>query len=138
MRRKIGPFDNLLTQPGGPGGGRGSASSGSGPSSSLQGSNWGRGPRPTEQPKSMMELRAAARTQAKQPEVDRAREAAREERKKRFGVERFAEGGAVKKSRPALPSGETNRPALPSGETSRPKLYRKGGMVKGQCRDYGK
>ena len=96
MRRKAREFDQIES-PGGPGGG-----SGGGPSSSLMGSGWAKGPRPTEQPMSKMELRAAQR-QARQPDIDRAKEAAREERKQRFNIR-----------------------------------YKKGGMVKGQCRDYSK
>ena len=109
MARKL--YEKGLFEAGAPGGGGAGRPTGSLPKSGL--SNWEkrenylkgqieqsvkeRGGFPTSKGvpmQSKMQLRAAQRA-AQQPEIDRAKEAAREERKAKFGI-RYNKGGMVK------------------------------------------
>jgi len=92
MKRKMTQFDSGKMEAGG-------AGSGTLPSSSLRGSQWGKGMRPTEEPMSKMELRAKQR-QA-QPSEAKPRESwdewqARNKASRKKDDVAFAKGGMVR------------------------------------------
>ena len=123
---------------------RGAGGGGSwGPSSSLRGSEWSKGPKPTEMPKSKMELRGEQRKA--QPSTSKPRENW-EEWKARNKIKGFEKGGFVSGFSEGLgrgldaSKGKDKKRKSKQTEEIFPEspgtgLYRKGGMVSG---DYAK